>query len=182
LVSFAIEFKKQYICDMLKVKVNNKNEHQVVFEDATAGTIDGKPFAWDVIEVKNGSFHVIKDHRSYNVEVIKADAAEKSFLVSVNGNKYQLNVKDKFDELLKSLGFDDLSSKKVNEIKAPMPGLVLDVRVTEGDVVKKGDPILVLEAMKMENIIKSPTDGVIKKINVKKGVAVEKNQVLIFFG
>jgi biotin carboxyl carrier protein len=167
---------------MLKVKVNNQKEHSIVLADVNSGTIDGKAFAWDVIEVKDGSFHVIKDNRSYNVEVIKSDAAEKSFLVSVNGNKYQLNVKDKFDELLKSLGFDDLSAKKVNEIKAPMPGLVLDIRVSEGDTVKKGDPILVLEAMKMENIIKSPTDGTIKKINVKKGLAVEKNQVLINFG
>lgn len=167
---------------MLKVKVNNKEEHSIELENTSTGTIDGKAFAWDVIEVKNGSFHIIKDNRSYNVEVIKADATEKSFLVSVNGNKYQLNVKDKFDELLKSLGFDDLNAKKVNEIKAPMPGLVLDVRVSEGDSVKKGDAILVLEAMKMENIIKSPTDGVVKKINVKKGVAVEKNQVLINFG
>ena len=166
---------------MLKVKVNNKKEHGVVFEDSTHGDIDGKVFAWDVIEVKSGSFHIIKDNKSYTVEVVKADTAEKSFLVRVNGNNYQLNVKDKFDELLKSLGFDDLNAKKVNEIKAPMPGLVLDVRVAEGDTVKKGDPILVLEAMKMENIIKSPTDGTVKKINVKKGIAVEKNQVLINF-
>ncbi len=63
-----------------------------------------------------------------------------------------------------------------------MPGLVLDLRVNEGESVKKGDPILVLEAMKMENIIKSPIDGTIKKINVKKGLAVEKNQVLVHFG
>lgn len=167
---------------MLKVKVNNQTEHSIELESTTGGTIDGAAFAWDVIEVKNGSFHVIKDNRSYNVEVIKVDASEKSFLVSVNGNKYQLNVKDKFDELLKSLGFDELNAKKVNEIKAPMPGLVLEIRVSEGDTVKKGDPILVLEAMKMENIIKSPADGVVKKINVKKGIAVEKNQVLINFG
>lgn len=167
---------------MLKVKVNNKKEHLIVLENNNGGTIDGKTFAWDVIEVKNGSFHIIKDYKSYNVEVIKADVTEKAFLVSVNGNKYLLQVKDKFDELLKSLGFDDLNAKKVNEIKAPMPGLVLDVRVAEGDTVKKGDPVLVLEAMKMENIIKSPADGVIKKINVKKGLAVEKNQVLINFG
>jgi biotin carboxyl carrier protein len=166
---------------MLKVKVNNKNEYNVVFENPAKGTIDGKSFEWDVIEVKNGSFHILKDHKSYNLEVIKADAAEKTFLVSVNGNKYQLDVKDKFDELLKSLGFDNLNAKKVNEIKAPMPGLVLDVRVSVGDTVKKGDPIIVLEAMKMENIIKSPTDGTVSKINVKKGVAVEKNQVLINF-
>ena len=166
---------------MLKVKVNNKSEYNIVFDNPSNGTIDDKPFAWDIIEVKNGSFHIIKDFKSYTVEVIKADAAEKSFLVSVNGNKYQLDVKDKFDELLKSLGFDNLNAKKVNEIKAPMPGLVIDVRVSVGDIVKKGDPIIVLEAMKMENIIKSPTDGTISKINVKKGIAVEKNQVLINF-
>ncbi|MBL7882808.1 MAG: acetyl-CoA carboxylase biotin carboxyl carrier protein subunit [Bacteroidia bacterium] len=166
---------------MLKVKVNNKQEHQVVFENETSGTIDGQAFLWDIIEVKNGTFHVIKNNKSYTVELLKAEPAEKSFLVKVNGNKYQLNVKDKFDELLKSLGMDNLNANKVNEIKAPMPGLVLDIRVSEGDEVKKGDAILVLEAMKMENILKSPTDGTIKKINVKKGVAVEKNQVLINF-
>jgi len=166
---------------MYKVNVNTKKEHAVVLENNASGTIDGKEFSWDVAEVKNGSFHVVKDNKSYSVEVVKADVAEKSFLVSVNGNKYQLNVKDKFDELLKSLGMDNMAASKVNEIKAPMPGLVLDIRVAEGDEVKKGDPILVLEAMKMENILKSPTDGIIKKINVKKGLAVEKNQVLINF-
>jgi biotin carboxyl carrier protein len=166
---------------MLKVKVNNKNEHQIAFESPSNGTIDNKPFAWDLIEIKDGTFHVIKDAKSYTVDVIKADYAEKSFLVSVNGNKYQLGVKDRFGELLKSLGLDNMNASKVNEIKAPMPGLVLDVRVSEGEAVKKGDAIIVLEAMKMENIIKSPTDGIIKKISVKKGVAVEKNQVLIHF-
>jgi biotin carboxyl carrier protein len=166
---------------MLKVKVNNKAEHTIEFENKTNGTINGNTFLWDVIEVKNGSFHIIKNHKSYNVEVIKADAKEKSFLISVNGNKYHLNVKDKFDELLHNLGLDSLAAKKVNEIKAPMPGLVIEVKVAEGDVVKKGDAIIVLEAMKMENNIKSPTDGVVKKINVKKGQAVEKNQVLINF-
>ena len=166
---------------MLKVKVNNKHEHSIEFENATAGTIDGTAFSWDTIKVKEGSFHVIKDNKSYSVEVVKADIKEKTFIISVNGNKYQLMVKDKFDELLHSLGLDAMASKKVNEIKAPMPGLVLDVKVNEGDTVKKGDAILVLEAMKMENNIKSPTDGIVKKIHVKKGMAVEKNQVLINF-
>jgi biotin carboxyl carrier protein len=166
---------------MYKITVNNKEEHQVVLENESSGTFDNNAFSWDVMEVKNGSFHVIKDHKSYTVEVIKADPVEKSFALSVNGHKYQVQVKDKFDELLKSLGMDNLAANKVNEIKAPMPGLVLDIRVSEGDTVKKGDPIIVLEAMKMENILKSPTDGTIKKINVKKGLAVEKNQVLINF-
>ena len=166
---------------MLKVKVNNKTEHTIVFNNAESGTVDGTNFEWDVIEIKDGSFHVIKNNQSYTVEVLKADIAEKNILVTVNGNKYQLDIRDKFDELLKKLGFDNLTANKINEVKAPMPGLVLDIRVAEGETIKKGAPLLVLEAMKMENIIKSPTDGIVKKINVKKGVAVEKNQVLIYF-
>lgn len=166
---------------MLKVKVNNKTEHVIVFENGEKGIIDGTTFEWDVTEIKDGSYHVIKNNRSYKVEVLNVDAIEKKLMVVVNGNKYELKVKDKFDVLLKKLGFDNLKTNKINELKAPMPGLVLDIRVSEGETVKSGDALLVLEAMKMENIIKSPTDGVIKKINVKKGVAVEKNQVLINF-
>ena len=166
---------------MLKVKVNNKKEHTIEFNSDTNGIIDGKPFSWDTLSVKEGNFHIIKDSKSYNVELVKANHEDKSFVVKVNGNNYQLQVKDKYDELLKSLGMDTLAAKKVNEIKAPMPGLVMDIRVAVGDAVKIGDPILVLEAMKMENIIKSPTDGVISKINVKTGLAVEKNQILVNF-
>lgn len=166
---------------MYKVKVNNNKEHEVVLNDAQTGSFDNSPFSWDVIQSKEGSFHVLENNRSYSVEVIKLDRDEKTVVLSVNGTKYTMAVKDKFDELLKSLGMDNLNASKVNEIKAPMPGLVLDIRVNEGDEVKKGDPILVLEAMKMENILKSPTDGSIKKIVVKKGVAVEKNQVLVQF-
>lgn len=166
---------------MYKINVNNKYAFAVEVKSQNEGKVNDKAAAWDVIEIKNGSFHVIKNNRSYTAEVVKADLAEKSFLISINGTKYTLSVKDKFDELLKTLGMDNLNSNKVNEIKAPMPGLVLDIRVSEGSPVKKGDAVVVLEAMKMENILKSPADGIVKKINVKKGTAVEKNQVLINF-
>ena len=65
------------------------------------------------------------------------------------------------------------------DIKAPMPGKVLSVVVTEGDEVKKGDAILILEAMKMENVLKAEGDCIIKKVLVNKEESVEKNQVLI---
>ena len=163
---------------MLKVKVNQKFDYTI---DPEKNTINEKDLSCDIIEVKSGSFHVISNARSYSADVVKADPVTKTFVISVNGNKYTVVVKDKFDELLKSLGMDNLGSGKVNEVKAPMPGLVLEIRVNEGDIVKKGDAIVVLEAMKMENILKSPSDGMVKKINVKKGTAVEKNQVLINF-
>ena len=99
----------------------------------------------------------------------------------MNGKKFKFVVKDKYDELLKSLGMDNLATTKVANLKAPMPGLVINIAIEVGQTVQKGDALLILEAMKMENVIKSPTDGVIKSILVKKGDAVEKNQVLLNF-
>ena len=156
---------------MLKAKVNNKFDF----------TIEGNEEGIDLIEIKNGLFHIIKDNKSYNAEVLKANKEEKSFVIRVNGNKYTVQIKDKYDDLLKELGIDTTSARKVKEMKAPMPGLVVDVRIQEGKEVKKGDALVVLQAMKMENILKSPADAVIKKIHVKKDDTIEKNQILVSF-
>ena len=162
---------------------SGSQKHKVELEKAGAwsGSIDGKPFNCDVISTGGQRFHVLRDNRSYDVEILESNAAEKTVTVKINGRLYPLSVADKYDELLRSLGMDKIAGAKVNELKAPMPGLVLDIVVTEGQAVKKGDPIVVLEAMKMENILKSPGDATVKKISVQKGTAVEKNQVLILF-
>jgi biotin carboxyl carrier protein len=164
-----------------KVLVNGGTEHAITFDNTSTGTLNGSPFALDTIRIKEGSFHVLKNNKSFSVEIVRSEPETKTFVIAVNGTKYTLQVKDKYDELLRSLGLDNLNVRKVNELKAPMPGLVLTILAEEGAAVKKGDPLLVLEAMKMENILKAPADLVVKKIAVKKGVAVEKNQVLIHF-
>lgn len=169
---------------MLKAKVNNQEkEYTIEFEnrELNSGSIDGENFLLDIFKSKEGSFHVLKNNQSYNIEVVSANYEEKQMVLLVNGNKYTVNLRDKYDELLKSLGMDKLMAGKVNELKAPMPGLVLDIFVAPGSVVKKGDPVIVLEAMKMENVLKAAGDGVVKKIAVEKKQAVEKNQLLISF-
>jgi len=165
---------------MYKVKVDNK--HDFNFEK-TQGVwqLEGKDIAFDMIELGKTTFHVIKDNVSYNVEIVNHNVAEKSFQIKVNQTIYNLTVKDKYDELLHQLGLDKAMVTKVSNIKAPMPGLVLNILVEDGQEIKKGDALIVLEAMKMENILKSPTDGKVKKVAVKKGVAVEKGQILIEF-
>ena len=169
--------------DTYHINIEGKDELKIQFEDETlnSGTINGKPFEWDCKEIHKGVYHIIKDHRSYNVELLEVDVVLKSFTIKINGNKYCLTAKDKYDELLHQLGFDNSIASKVNEIKAPMPGMVLEVAVKTGDEVKIGDKLLVLEAMKMENILRSPCNGTVKKIIAEKGKAVEKNQVLILF-
>ena len=165
---------------MYKAKINNT--HDLTFEKKEgAWLLGGKDFAFDMIEVKENYFHIIKNHKSYNAEVVSHNAAEKSFKIKINQTVYDVLVKDRYDELLHQLGMDKALANKFSNIKAPMPGLVLNILVGEGADVKKGDALLVLEAMKMENILKSPADGIVKKVSVKKGMAVEKNQVLIEF-
>ena len=170
---------------MYKVKSLNgtASEFEITFDSGNknAGSINGNEFKWDIVKEKPGRFHVLKDNKSFTIEVIHSDAFEKKCTVSVNGTTYSFELKDKFDELLKNLGMDKMVSGVVKELKAPMPGLVLDILVKAGDTIKKGDSVLVLEAMKMENNIKAVADAVIKKIAVQKGNAVEKNQVLVLF-
>lgn len=165
---------------MYSVKVNEKYEHSVTIDGGHA-MVDGKKSNHDIIRIDENRWHIISDHVTYLVELVKADAGAKEYVLKVNGNKYQVQLKDELDQLLQRLGLDKMSSAKVNEVKAPMPGLVLKALVKEGDAVKKGDGLLVLEAMKMENVIKSPSDGVIKAIPARVGTPVEKNQVLIQF-
>ncbi len=135
----------------------------------------------DLLAISETSNHIIHQNKSYNVEVVEFDRAEKLAKIKVNGNVYKVQVTTQLDLLLKQLGMDNLIGNKVSQLKAPMPGLVLNVLVAEGNEVKKGDSLIVLEAMKMENIIKSPADAVVKKIEVVQGDKIEKNTVLIQF-
>lgn len=168
---------------MYTINVNGKSfktdlkQNEKGFE----GTLNEAFIKGDLIKINDHQFHLIYNNQSYNVDVIKLNSSEKTLILKVNSIKYTLELKDKYDDLLHSLGMDSASAKKVNDIKAPMPGMVLNVLVTEGTEVKKGDVLLVLEAMKMENMLKSPADGVVKKVAVQKGNAVEKNQLLIQF-
>ncbi len=148
-------------------------------DEQTKGTVNGKDFELDVRWLSDRHLHVIRNARSYEI-VLLADADGKR-QIRVNGTIYGANVVGKFDELLKKMGMQNGSAGKVSVVKAPMPGLVLEVVVKPGDSVQKGDRLLVLEAMKMENVIKAAGDGVVQKISVDKGAAVEKNQVLVEF-
>ncbi len=159
----------------------SKKEYEIIWNDNSTGTLNNTPFSVDIEKINDTTFHIIKDNCSYNVEILSAKPDEKAYFVKVNGEKFKLELKDQFDQLLKQLGLNNLTSTKVSEIKAPMPGIVLAVEVAVGQEVNKGDTLLILEAMKMENAIKSPAEGVVKEICVEQGVAVDKNQILIRF-
>ena len=165
---------------MYQLKVNEKFNFEVN-ETQGAWTVNGASVSLDTLVIKDNLLHILHQNTSYRVEIVSFSKEEKTASIKVNGHTYSIAIKDRFDDLLHQLGLDNLQSAKVAELKAPMPGLVLSVLVKEGDEVKKGDNLLVLEAMKMENIIKSPADVTIKSIKIKASDKVEKNQVLIQF-
>ncbi|RNI26127.1 acetyl-CoA carboxylase biotin carboxyl carrier protein subunit [Rufibacter latericius] len=148
-------------------------KNQILLNDA--------PFTWDLLPLSPTSFHILKDGRSYTAELLETEPETKTFKIKINGQVHTLQVQDRMDLLLESLGMGQALAHKVNDIKAPMPGLIIDIKVEPGQEVKKGDPILILEAMKMENIIKSPGDGVVSAVKVNLRQNVEKNQILVVF-
>jgi acetyl/propionyl-CoA carboxylase alpha subunit len=165
---------------MVQVITANEKKWQVDIKKNEI-LVDGHPFQWDLQMLQPGKFHLLKGSASYPAEVIQTDYQNKTFLIRINGHLHQLQVKDRFDLLLEQMGISTANPHQVNEVKAPMPGLIVDIKVVTGQAVQKGDPILILEAMKMENIIKSPGEGVVKAIKVNRRENVEKNQVLIQF-
>ena len=165
---------------MYKIKVNDKLDFKVEVS-AKATTINDKVVDADIVKLDASNYHIIDNNKSYNAEVVSFNREEKTAEIKVNGNTYLLTAKDQFDALLDQLGLSSLNSSKVSDIKAPMRGLVLKVLVNEGDEIKKGDSLFILEAMKMENIIKAPADAVVKTIKVKPTDKVEKGQLIILF-
>ena len=154
--------------DKLTAKVNQ----HFSFEAEELNNIDFSP-------IDDRHFHILHDSRSYKATLVEANYEEKNFLIKINGNKYTVQLSDQYDELIEQLGLNVLPTHTALDIKAPMPGLVLDILVKEGQEVEEGTPILILEAMKMENVLKAAAAGIIEKIEVEKGTAVEKGQLLV---
>lgn len=170
---------------MLKVIVEgNSSDQKTTFEleqEKDNWFIDKNQFDGDVVRIDKNRYHVIWKNKSYNVEILDSNSSEKIYQLVINGQHFTTNVKDQFDLLLEGMGMQAKPAQKINHIKAPMPGLIQSIAVGEGDHVSKGDTLLVLVAMKMENVIKSSGDGIIKTLKIKAGETVEKNQVMLEF-
>lgn len=158
-----------------------QNTTHSVEKTADSIRVNQNPFVWDLKWIGDRKIHLIKGNQSLEAEMLSFDRETKTIQIRLGYKTATLQLKDRFDLLLEKMGMNAVGSGAIKNIKAPMPGLILDLKVKLGDEVKKGDVVLILEAMKMENIIKSPGDGIIKEVKVSLKQSVEKNQVLIQF-
>ena len=133
----------------------------------------------NMIENGDQTLHLLQDNQSYHVTIINTDFDKKKLTLEINGNPYEISIEDEYDQLVKKMGLSTGGTQKLKNIKAPMPGLVLDILVEAGQKIQKGDQLLILEAMKMENVLKAEGEGVVKSIEITKGAAVDKGQIMI---
>lgn len=146
-------------------------------ENKTRAIINGEELPFEIISGENGRFLFKTGTKMYKIDNISRDNKEITF--SLNGTFLTASVKDGQDLLLEKLGFKSELEASIGNLKAPMPGKILDILVDEGTEVALGDPVMILEAMKMENELKSPADGILETLHVQKGDNVEKNQLLL---
>ena len=123
--------------------------------------------------------HILHDHQTYVAQIVHQDFSDRSYEIRIGSNSYRVEIGSELDQLIESMGYRLGSEQAANTVMAPMPGIILEVRVKPGDSVKKGDTLVILEAMKMENAILSPKDGVVQNILSLTGETVDKNKLLI---
>jgi biotin carboxyl carrier protein len=134
--------------------------------------LNGKKHNVEVVSMDDNQMALIIDNRPY---IVTMDSEK---LILVGGETYQVSVIDENVQKLMKMGPAKLQKEEL-VLKAVMPGLVIDVNVKEGDEVRSGDALLVVEAMKMQNEVKTPQDGVVKKLLIQKGKAVNSGDTLV---
>ncbi|MCG9910884.1 MAG: acetyl-CoA carboxylase biotin carboxyl carrier protein subunit [Flavobacteriales bacterium] len=180
-LSGNITFTAQIIYIMYKVKANEKEFEITAAAQTGEVIVNGNRFPLHTEKLTDRYRKITLNGKVYDVLLEAFDKAQKVVTLRINGERKTFEVKDRSDELLRQFGIHSFPVPKVNELKSPMPGLVVQIPVKAGDTLSKGDPVLVLEAMKMENVLKAPADVVIKSVHCEPGQAVEKNAVLVRF-
>ena len=151
--------------------------------------IDGLRFQWlpeewrglDCISTGENEFHVIENGKSHWITVMEFDLRSRSCQLKVDGEIKEVKFLRDLDLMIERMGLNAVQVNQLKNLIAPMPGLVTGIKTKAGQEVEKGTPLLILEAMKMENVIVAPHQAVIKEIKVVAGQAVEKGAVLLEF-
>jgi len=158
----------------------NSNKLYKVKANEFVFSFDAKEVAAvDLIKKSPTEFNIISNYRSVNAKILESDYVDKKLSVEVDGETYEVEIKDTLDQMLDVMGFGMATTKQIKDIKAPMPGMVLEIAVSDGQEVNEGEKVLILGAMKMENSILIQTNAKIKRVAVAVGQAVEKGQVLV---
>jgi len=150
---------------------NYKVDGEFTFEQADLNA--------DLLGQEGDTYFLLIDGVKHEARIDKVLDGGKRFKIRAAGEFYMVQVQTALDQLVKDMGLSDYDTQVVGDVEAPMPGRVLEIKVAEGETVEEGTPLMVLEAMKMENILTAVGNGVIEKIHVGQGATVDKGELLI---
>ena len=162
---------------MKYISTINDQEYTIEIIDEDRVSINGKTYDVDFESISGQPvYSLLIDGKSYQAFVY---AGDDSWEVLLQGVLYPVVVEDEREKRLRASSGAGPTISGEFYLKAPMPGLVVTIPVSEGDEVKKGDVLLILESMKMQNELKSPRDGTVSRIRVDTGDSVEQKQTLL---
>ncbi|MEW6194727.1 MAG: acetyl-CoA carboxylase biotin carboxyl carrier protein subunit [Bacteroidota bacterium] len=155
----------------------NQKKHSVKIMNSTKVEINGKVINVELTEINKHSMLIKLDNIPFEAAYNSHSNGNYEFLIE--GSYFNINIRTKLQDSANEIISQKESTKKLHECRAPMPGLINKVLRNVGDTINIGDPIIILEAMKMENELRSNYSGTIKEILVKSGEAVEKDAIIM---
>jgi pyruvate carboxylase subunit B len=162
-----------------QVTIGQRRFEITIDGDEPFAFIDGRGVRVDYRRLRGGKLHsILADNINYEFEM---ERANEGFDIWLGSASLHADVSDEKTDRMRRLMGGAATASKASSLKAPMPGLIIKVEVSPGQHVKKGDGLVIVEAMKMENELKAHAPGIIKEIKIKPGDAVEKGQVLLVF-
>jgi len=157
-----------------------QEEFEIEVRSETEILLDGKPISVDFQSMADQPvYSLLLGNESYEAYV---GEGENGLQVLLRGQQYDVEVEDERQRRLRQASEVPGSPGGEFQLKAPMPGLIVAVPVAEGDAVTRGQNLVILESMKMQNELRSPRDGVVQRVRAQAGERVEQNQVLIILG
>ncbi|XZF15022.1 acetyl-CoA carboxylase biotin carboxyl carrier protein subunit [Chitinophagaceae bacterium MMS25-I14] len=163
---------------MLQITINDNRNFSISHEEE-GWSINDTIADLDISRQPGGIISILYNGRSFTAMVEKVDIKNKQLTLRVDNQVYTVAIKEPIDQLLTSMGLDLKAMQKAEPVKAPMPGLILKVLVEPGQQINKGDGLIILEAMKMENVLKATASATVKAIKIEERTAVEKGTILI---
>lgn len=154
----------------------NDKKFEIEIQNDGKLLVNGEAREVDFLTLGESLFSVLMNNKSYEIVMEEADG---QYEVLIQGRLYTGQVLDERAQLLASRRSGMGADTGEISIKSPMPGLIAAIPVTEGQEVKKGQTVVILESMKMQNELKSPRDGVVGRIRVNPGESVEQKQTLL---
>jgi biotin carboxyl carrier protein len=162
---------------MKYVTTIGEREYLVEIVDEQTVLVNGTLLKVDFDSVSDQPvYSLLVDDASYEAYVYPS---ESGWQVLLHGRQYLAKVEDEREKRLRAASGGSVADRGEYHLKAPMPGLIVAVRVEEGQEVAAGEVLLVLESMKMQNELRSPKDGRVSRMRVKPGDSVEQRQTLL---